>query len=505
MADIKEIISLMNEPSAADQELIAKAYAFAEKAHREQKRFSGEPYFNHCFETAKILAELGMGPASIATGLLHDTIEDANVPPSLLERKFSKEILFLVDGVSKLGKLRYRGAERHIESLRKLFIAMSQDLRVLIIKLADRLHNMRTLEYVPKEKRARIAVETLEIYAPLAYRLSMRKLNRELENLAFPYVYPKEYEIVKNLLREKEKNMSERLLKFSKSFKKAMAKAGVIDIHTDSRIKSLYSLYKKLLRKDMDIEKIYDISAIRVIVPTVADCYRVLGIVHGIWQPLPGRIKDYIAFEKPNGYKSIHTTIFTGDGGIVEIQIRTSEMHREAEFGIASHLSFKEGKKSAGFGLLWLKQYIPFMGGDNKKEAVDGELGSEVPRWIKEIAEAQSETFEQGDFLDTLKTDFFQYRVFVFTPKGDVVDLPIDSSPIDFAFAIHTDIGQHAAGTRVNGKFMSLDTKLQNGDIIEIITKESAHPSTKWLSFAKTSFARKKIKDAIESKPSLHR
>lgn len=498
---LSELLGLFESPTPADIALVTKAYEFAEREHATQKRFSGEPYFNHAFETAKILAEFGLGPVTVAAGLLHDTLEDAGVKPEILEKEFGKEVLFLVDGVTKLGKLRYHGVERHIESLRKLFIAMSQDLRVLIIKLADRLHNMRTLQYVKPEKQRRIAQETLEIYAPLAYRLSIRRINRELENLAFPYVYPKEYEIVKGLLKQKERESAARLEKFSRSMKKILAKEDMTDIRTDYRIKSLFSLWKKLERKNMEIEKVYDILALRVIVKSVSDCYKVLGIIHGTWRPLPGRIKDYIAFQKPNGYRGIHTTIFTGDGGIIEIQIRTEEMHRLAEFGFASHLAYKTGgqtqKNQNKIGLLWLKQFIPFIGAAEAGKGNDGEKSSEIPNWIKQIAEAQSEAVREGEFTANMETDFFQYRVFVFTPKGDVVDLPLEASPVDFAYAIHSDIGNHMAGAKVNGKLVSLDTKLRNGDIVEIVTKENSHPSSKWLEFAKTSFAKKKIREAV--------
>ncbi len=499
MADLNQLISLLSEISDSDKALVEKAYKFAEKAHSGQKRFSGEPYFNHCFETAKILAEQGMGPVSVAAGLLHDALENAGIKPEELEKEFGKEILFLVDSVTKLGKLHYHGVERHIESLRKLFVAMSQDLRVLIIKLADRLHNMRTLQFVKPEKQERIAAETLQIYAPLAYRLSMRKINRELENLAFPYVFPKEHETVKGLLKQREKESVARLEKFSRSMKKELAKNGLTQIHTDARLKSLFSLWRKLQRKNMEIEKIYDILALRVIVPSLDDCYKALGIIHSHWRPLPGRIKDYIAFPKPNDYKGIHTTVFTGDGGIVEVQIRTEEMHRQAEYGVAAHLAFKEGKKTSDktLGLLWLAQFIPFI---NKKMDEPATENKEVPNWIKQIADSQTELLKSGtdEYFDNMQTDFFQHRVFVFTPKGDAVDLPIEAGPIDFAFAIHSDIGDHASGAKVNGKLVSLDTKLKNGDIVEILVKESAHPNAKWLNFVKTNFAKKKIREAVD-------
>lgn len=501
--NVKEILELIKEPSKEDIALIEHAYTFAEEAHKDHKRFSGEPYFVHLFETAKILAEIGMGPISIAAGLLHDSIEDVGVKAETIEKQFGKEILFLVEGVTKLGKLRYSGAERHIESLRKLFVAMSQDLRVLIIKLADRLHNMRTLQYVRPKKRERIALETLQIYAPLAYRLGIRRFSRELDDLAFPYVHPKEYERVKLLMRQKGKESIEHLEKFLKSIKKGLAKSGITDIHTLFRVKGLYSLYRKLDRKEWDIAKVYDISAARIIVPTIEDCYRVLGAIHAIWRPLPGRIKDYIAFPKPNGYRGIHTTIFTGDGSIVEVQIRTDEMHRQAEYGIASHFEYKDRlnpKKTDGLNVSWVKQFLPsFTWGNKATEPHPGKrvLNGDVPSWVKDLASYESNT-EGNEFIENLKTDFFEDRIFIFTPKGDVVDLPVGSSPVDFAYAIHSEVGDHMVGAKVGGKLVSLDTQLRNGDIVEIITKASSHPTTKWIDFAKTTIAKRKIKAFLE-------
>ncbi len=497
MNDIKEIISLMQNPTDKDVALVKKAYEFAQKAHADHTRNNGEPYFNHVFATAKNIAELGMGATTIAAGFLHDSVEDMKVTPEEIEKEFGNEILFLVEGVTKLGKIRYQGTERHNESLRKLFVAMSQDIRVLIIKLCDRLHNMQTLEHIPKEKRLRIAKETLEIYAPLAYRLGIKKLQRDLEDLAFAYVYPEDFEKIKKILKKKKEEVEEHLDKFQKNLKKELAKGGVTKFSMDYRVKSLYSLYKKLQRFKGDVEAIYDISALRIIVPEIADCYKVLGIIHGSWRPLPERIKDYIASPKLNGYRSIHTTIFTGDGGIVEVQIRTEEMHKEAEYGIASHISYKEGlrKKTTNPNLLWLRSILP------RKRSEDLGIPSkstDVPTWIKELVEYQKEAGE--DFIDDIKTDFFEERIFVFTPKGDVIDLPKDSSVIDFAYAIHTDIGGHMAGAKVNGKFVAISTTLQNGDRVEIETKKSAKPSQKWLEHCKTTMAKRKISQGLGNK-----
>lgn len=487
----------MQNPTREDRDLITRAYEFSKKAHEGQKRFSGDEYFIHPAETAQSLAELGMGPKTIAAGLLHDTLEDVDeVSAKKIKDEFGEEILFLVQGVTKLGHVRYKGATRHIESLRKLFIATSQDIRVLIIKLADRLHNMETLSYVPKEKQKRIAQETMEVYAPIAHRLGMGKMTGELEDLAFPFVDPEAYEKTREISQERYKESEARLDKVYKRLKKELAKNGFKDLHTDYRRKHLYSLWRKLKRKDLDIDQVYDILALRIIVPTVHDCYRVLGIVHGIWRPLPGRIKDFIAFPKPNGYRSVHTTIFTGDGGIAEIQIRTEEMHREAEYGIASHVQYKKKDQKSIPPIDWFKDLIPGLHSEVESEEHEGE----VPDWIKELAEAQDELEAPRELLSHLQTDYFENRIFVFTPKGDVIDLPAGSSPIDFAYQIHTDIGDHVSGAKVNSKLVSLNTVLSNGDIVEIETNKKSAPTQKWLEYAKTSFARRKIRSSLQKK-----
>lgn len=507
MSSVKYITELMESPSDADKALIKRAFIFSEMAHKGHVRKSGEPYFVHLCETAKLLAEFGMGPNAISAGLLHDTIEDTKITAKDIEKEFGPEILSLVEGVTKLGALKYRGVKRHAESLRKLFVATSEDVRVVIIKLADRLHNMKTLEHVAPAKQKRIAVETLEIYARVADRLGMGKLRGELEDLAFPYVYPKQYKKVSILLKQKNKETQKHLEKVHKSLKRALAEQNIMDFESHYRIKHIYSLYKKLERKDWDIDKIHDISALRIIVPTVDDCYKVLGLIHNSWRPLPGKIKDYIAFKKPNGYQSLHTTIFTGDGGIVEIQIRTPEIHREAEYGIASHVSYKEilgNSTKINQNLLWIKSLLPSK--TQKKNLDEGEKAGarfvrpDVPPWIKQIAQSESSASESEEFLNILKSDFFTHRVFVFTPEGDVIDLPIDSSPIDFAYAVHSDIGNHISGAKISGKMISLDTKLKNGDIVEIITKKNSGPSQKWLTIAQTTLARRHIRAALQKK-----
>ncbi|MEK7614311.1 MAG: RelA/SpoT family protein [Patescibacteria group bacterium] len=475
MPQADEIINLMKKPSAKDKELVRKAYSFSEKAHSEQKRYSGEPYFTHIFAVAKNLATMGMDANTVSAGLLHDILEEAHLSDEEIKKEFGDEILFLVQGVTKLGKLKYRGIDRHVESLRKFFIAVAQNVNVVIIKLADRLHNVSTLEYVPEAKRKRIALETLEIYAPIADRLGMWKMKAELEDCSFKFAYPKEYAEISVILKEMEHTSENYLEKFHKSFAKTLAENGIKHFKINHRVKHLYGLYKKWLRHNKDIEKIYDVVALRIIVNSVEDCYRVLGMVHKNWKPLPGRIKDYIALPKPNGYQSIHTTVFTGDGAIVEIQIRSQEMHDRAEYGIASHLSYKES-------------------GDAKKLRV---LQKNLS-WINQLIEWQKNVSETGEYLNDLKTDFFKDQVFVFTPKGDVIDLPEDSSPLDFAYLIHSDIGDHASGAKINGKLVSLDTKLKNGDIVEIITKEGSRPSGKWLDYAKTHMAKRHIRSHLQ-------
>lgn len=470
---IDEIIALLKNPSKADVELIKKAYLFARDAHEGQKRYSGEPYFNHVAHVALNLAQIHIDPQTITAGLLHDTIEDAGTLPKTIEKEFGKEVLLLVEGVTKLGKLKYRGVERHVESLRKFFIAMSHDIRVLLIKLADRLHNIQTLEHVPEAKRARIALETLEIHARLADRFGMGKWRAVFEDSAFPYAFPQEYEKVSAIIKTKRIADEKYAEKMHHSIQKELVANGIKTARVDYRVKNLFSLWKKLQRKEMDPDKVYDILAVRVIVKSVEDCYKTLGIIHKQWRPVPGRIKDYIAIPKANGYRSLHTTIFRGDGGVIEIQIRTEEMHEEAQYGIASHLAYKE------------------------KGVLNGDMDKNIA-WIKEIAKWQKTVATSDEFMEHLQMDFFKNRVFVYTPKGDVIDLPEESSPIDFAYAIHSNIGNHMSGAKINGKLVSIETKLKNGDIVNIETKESATPRRKWLDYTKTTLAKRHIRIYLE-------
>jgi GTP pyrophosphokinase len=482
MANAKEIIDLIEGGICKkEEELIIKAYNFAEKAHEGQKRLSGEPYFVHVFGTAKILAELGMDTQTIAAGLLHDVLEDTKTPEAEIKKEFGDNILFLIKGVTKLGTLKYRGHERHVESLRKFFVAMANDLRVVIIKFADRLHNLRTLQFVPEEKRQRIALESIEVYAPLANRLGMGKLKGELEDAAFPYAYPDEYKQIEEIIKEKKESYEKNLTEVSQELKKELRKNKIKFVEINYRIKHKYSLYKKLLKYDMDIEKIHDIVALRVVVDTIEECYRILGLVHSIWNPLPGRIKDYIAVPKPNGYRSIHTTIFTGLGGVAEIQIRTREMHAEAAYGIAAHFAYKEQ-------------------GDKKVRGDKNKF-----KWVEELKELKYFPADPKKFIDHLKMDFFNDRIFIFTPKGDVIDLPEDSTPLDFAYSIHSDVGDHTFGARINGKMLPIFSKLKNGDMVEIITKKDSKPSSKWSEYVQTAIAKKHIKSYLEKNSLLAR
>ncbi len=505
------IIKYLNAPSTSDKELIQRAYTFASKAHEGQTRYSGEPYFSHLAEVGRMLAEIGMGVHTIAAGLLHDTIEDTKISADELRSEFGDEIFFLVQGVTKLGSVRYYGSDRHNESLRKLFVATSQDIRVLIIKLIDRLHNMQTLQFVPKEKQLRIARETLEIYVPVTHRLGMGRIRKELEDLAFPYVYPEEHKRVIDLTRPIAKKSDVDLEKARKAIQKRLAESGIREFHTSFRSKGTYSLFQKLTRRDWDMDKVYDYLALRVVVQNIEQCYQVLGIVHELWRPLPKRMKDYIAFPKPNGYQSLHTTVITTNGTILEVQIRTDAMHREAEYGIASHIMYKSevlGDKTSSGARSWFASLVPSLfrpyiwkstpkQEDQKHIIQERNHKEKIPHWIQEIADAHITNDGSKEFFDGLKDDFFSYRIFVFTPEGDVVDLPVGASPIDFAYAIHSDIGDHTSGAKVNNKLVGLNTELGNGDIVEIIKNKSNKPTQKWLDYAKTSLARRRIRAAL--------
>ena len=459
----------------ANIKVLKRAYEFAAMAHAGQKRLSGEEYIHHVLATANQLMLMRLDEFTIAAGLLHDVPEDTNYTLEDIRNNFGKEITGLVEGITKLGTLKYRGLERYAENLRKMFLAIAKDVRIILIKFADRLHNLQTLESVRPDKRKRIALETLEIFSPIASRLGMGEMKGMLEDLAFPYAYPKEYTWVKNLAETRLRVEKKYIEKIKKVVQKDLItdKIEIISIH--GRIKHIYSLYQKLLEKDKDINKIYDLIAIRVITKNVADCYRTLGIIHKKWTPLKGRIKDYIAQPKPNGYQSIHTTVFAERGKIVEFQIRDQEMHELAEFGVAAHWHFKELS--------------------NKK------MSKEKTEWLKKLAEVQKRIADNKTFLSEIKVDFFQNRIFVFTPKGDVIDLPENATPVDFAYHIHTDIGDKCSGAMVNDQMVQLDVRLKSGDVVEIlINKKRRSPNEDWLKFVKTSQAKDKIKQALRKK-----
>ncbi len=463
--------------SASDREFVARAFSFAQEAHKGQKRDSGDPYFSHLSAVALEIANYKLDAETIAAALLHDTREDCEISANELERVFGAEVAFLVEGVTKLSTVRYHGVQRKIESLRKMFLAVAQDVRVVLIKLADRLHNMETIRFIRPDKQHRIALETLEIYAPIAYRLGMGALKGKLEDLSFPIVHPEEFAWIK---KESDKRVpeGERYLEdeVRPLLTDAFQKEHITPFFIDARKKHLYSLWKKLLRYDMDMERMTDLLAMRIVVGNIEECYRVFGIIHQLWKPLPGRIKDYIALPKPNGYRSLHTTVFCVRNKVTEFQIRTKEMHDEAEHGVAAHWSYAEtGKPKQG-----------------------GAVGSRM-EWVHALSDWQREvgSGESGDeFLESLKIDFFKDRIFVLTPKGEVIDLPVGATPVDFAYAIHTDIGNRMTGAKVNSKLVPFDKELSSGETIEILTQKNRKPNTEWLSFVKTSFAKNRIRAA---------
>lgn len=456
-------------------EMIGRAFDKAKELHEGQKRKSGEPYFTHPIAVAIILAGLGMDEETIVGGLLHDVVEDTNYTREMLVDDFGVSVALLVDGVTKLGSIKFDTQEEaQAENLRKMFLAMSKDIRVLVIKLADRLHNMRTAEYWSPEKQIEKSRETLEIYAPLASRLGIYTIKFELEDIALKYLHPEEYETLKKEVEEKrgqhEKFINEVIEKMRESLDQ-------MKMHYDiyGRSKHLYSIYRKMFLQHKQFDEIFDITAVRVIVDTVRDCYAVLGQVHTMWKPIPGRFKDYIAMPKPNMYQSLHTTVLGENGEPFEIQIRTYEMHRVAEYGIAAHWKYKEGK-------------------------ADGSQNSEELKlaWLRQTLEWQQELNDPKEFMETLKMDLFSSQVFVFTPKGEVIDLPAGARPLDFAFKIHTDVGCKCVGAKVNGKMVTIDHELHNGDIVEIVTSaNSSGPTNDWLKIAKSSTARTKIRQFL--------
>ncbi len=456
----------------ADLRVVERAYEVAEYHHRDQLRRSGDPYITHPLAVAQILAELGMPPASLAAALLHDTIEDTEYSLEALRQDFGEEIGALVDGVTKLDRVTY-GQATQAETVRKMVVAMARDIRVLVIKLADRLHNMRTMRYLPQTKQESKARETLEIYAPLAHRLGMNTLKWELEDLAFAILYPKMYDEIVRLVAERAPSRDDFLEgvieQVDEDLKGAKVKATVT-----GRPKHYYSVYQKMIVRGRDLEDIYDLVGIRVLTDSVRDCYAALGIVHTRWNPIPGRFKDYIAMPKFNLYQSLHTTVIGPGGKPVELQIRSNDMHRRAEYGIAAHWKYKEGSGGKGHG----------------------KSSAEEMQWLRQLLDWQRETSDPGEFLDSLRFDLGNAQVFAFTPKGDVIALPAKATPVDFAFAVHTEVGYRCIGARVNGKLVPLESELVNGDVVEIFTSKAqgAGPSRDWLGFVKSARARNKIR-----------
>jgi len=485
---IIEKVKAYNE--AANVELIRRAYEFAARAHEGQTRFTGEPYIKHPLATADILADLEMDSESIAAALLHDVVEDQDYSLDDIKSNFDEEVARLVDGVTKLKlqdfdleiedeldesrrdelpKKRRAEFRRSAENLRKIFLAMARDLRVMVIKLADRLHNMRTLYGLPEERRIKVARETMQIYAPLAHRLGIWKVKWELEDLAFKYLEPKAYEDIAEKVTRTRAEREEDLAEAAEMLRRHLQNEG-IEAHIQTRPKHLWSIYQKMQREDVDFSEIYDLSALRVIVNRVGECYHALGVVHDLWMPIPERFSDYIAKPKSNMYQSLHTKVIGPKGEPLEVQIRTWDMHRVAEFGVAAHWQYKERATSADEferKLSWLRQ---------------------------QLFDWQADSRDAGEFLTTVINDLFTDQVFVFTPRGDVIDLPAGSTPVDFAYRIHSDVGNHCVGSRVNGRIVPLTYKFNNGDIVEIITRSNSQPSLDWLSFVKTAHARNRIK-----------
>ena len=477
--------SLPENTSPADREMVLRAYKVAKKAHRRQKRASGEPYINHCLAVANILIDLRAPIPAVTAGILHDTVEDTKITIEDIERDFGKEVAGMVDGVTKLTQLprvSHTGkrskdplaskGDLAKETLRKTFLAMGDDVRVVVIKLADRLHNMRTLSHLPEEKRYRIAEETLEIFAPLASRLGIWQMKWDLEDLAFRYVYPEKYKEIASHVAQRRVDRESALHRISEEVKNVLKDDGVTADVT-GRPKHLFSIFRKMDRKDVPFEMVYDVRGVRVIVDSESECYLALGTIHNRWNPVPGVFDDYIATPKDNFYQSLHTAVIFDDGRTLEVQIRTPEMHENAEYGIAAHWRYKEARP--------------------RDSAFEQRI-----MWLRRLMEWRQEVDDAGDFVDAMKTDVFDDRVYVFTPKGDIIDLPTGSTPIDFAYHIHTAIGHRCRGAKVNGKLVSLDTKLQTGDSVEILTAKRGGPSRDWLNqsleMVKSQRARSKIR-----------
>ena len=458
----------------SNSQLVGKAFEFAYALHKGQRRASGEAYIGHPIEVANLLRDLGGDSAMIAAGFLHDVVEDTEVTPEEIEAHFGEEVRRLVEGVTKLSKFNFHSkTERQAENFRRMFLSMAQDVRVIVVKLADRLHNMRTLQHLKPEKQRRIAQETLEIFAPLANRLGIGRFKWELEDLCFKYLEPEAYREVQDCVSEKRTDRETRLQLVATTLRQRLEELGIAVNEVSGRPKHLYSIYRKMERQQKRFDEIYDIAAVRVIVPAKDDCYRALAIVHDAFKPIPGRFKDYIGLPKPNRYQSLHTVVLGSHGRPIEMQIRTLEMHHIAEYGIAAHWKYKES-------------------GGSKNTQLSA--NDEKFTWLRQLLDWQSDLNDAREFMEDVKGNLFDEAVYVFTPGGDVISLTRDATPVDFAYRIHTEVGNHCAGARVNGRMVTLDTPLQNGDIVEIITQKNSHPSLDWLNYVVTAGAKNRIR-----------
>jgi len=469
---IQQIISqVKKDDPKINTDIIRLAYDFAREAHNGQTRRRGEPYIQHCLQTALTLAEIKAEIDVIVAGLLHDIPEDTNLTLKDIEKNFGKKVAFLVEGITKVGKIKYRGVERYVESLKKMFIATAADIRVILIKFADRLHNLETLEALPPKKQLRIAQESMEIYVPIAGLLGIWYLKHKMENLCFKYLFPEEYKKLEFKYEFEKKLENEKFVERTTNFLTPKLKEENIEFEIKGRFKSLYSIFLKMQRKDRKFSEIYDVFALRVITENIADCYKIIGIIHSLWKPKSHRFKDYIAVPKPNGYRALHTTVFGPNGKITEFQVLTRKMYDESLFGIAAHWYYKD--KSAQL----------------KRQ----------PRWIKDILDIMQQSQKGDEFVSAAKLGVFKNRIFVFTPKGDVFDLPEGATPIDFAYAVHTEIGNKCTGVLINDIMSPLNTELKSGDLVEVITsKARIKPGKDWLKLAKTQRARAKIKQALK-------
>lgn len=449
--------------------LIRKAYEFSDRCHAGQKRESGEPYVTHCLEVALILAEQHLDSTTIAAGLIHDVVEDTQITVDQIKKEFGEEIALLVDGITKLGKVKYKSREEEqVEYFRKMLLSMARDIRVILIKLADRLHNMRTLQFVKPGKRKRIAAETRDVYAPLAHRFGIARMKTELEDLSFKFLHPEEHRILVEQIEMTRQEREEYIEQVTRPIKKALVNEG-IKVQISGRAKHLDSIYRKMKLRNLPIDRIYDLLAIRILVSSKMECYEVIGVIHDLWKPVPNRFHDYIATPKPNGYQSLHTTVFGPGNRMLEIQIRTNAMHHVAEYGIAAHWLYKEGR--------------------HQMDKADQQMS-----WLREVLDWQKDMTNPSEFLEYLKIDLLQEDVYVYTPRGDLVHLPAGSTALDFAFAIHTEVGMHTTGAKVGGKMVPLDTSLKSGDEVEVLTSPNQSPSHDWLRMVRTSKARSKIK-----------